>query len=570
MHDDELIPPAGEDGWLEPESPHPEGTSALRPLPAELDHWQVWDVDGAVLDPEPAPAGDPAPVPAIADVQDDVLVVTLSERHLHVEPGNSVVLGVTVLNNGSRRALARVHLEGWLDDRWVIDPYLQATINPGERRTLELTIAPPRAADAEAGDYHLAVVVRSSDYPERYARLGAILTVAAYDRLALELTDGYERTVTWWQRRALLPLTLVNEGNRPVTVQMSGSAPERLCSFDFLAGGTTEPAPILSLRPGQRVRVPLRATVQRLPLIGLHAHPLPLLIAAAPVGETTPPRRVRAQIQVRPLIGPLQLASLSGLVAAGVIAVMLMVIVTALFVRAGTLPAAAPTPAPVVAAPPVIIVNLNQPAVAGPGAPVAEAANPAALAAQPDPSLPLVLPDQITAPGSGGPARTVAAPGAEAPAAAPVAARATVGEGGQLTYAQMFQEIGTRHDLDWRMLAAQAYVESSFDSLALSSAGAMGLMQVLPGTWREWAPAANASDPFDSYSNVEVAAVYLDYLRGRLATQGHPEKEWMLVAYNWGPDRLNDFLAGGGGWMDLPDARRRYAEDILRIAQTIP
>jgi len=30
-------------------------------------------------------------------------------------------------------------------------------------------------------------------------------------------------------------------------------------------------------------------------------------------------------------------------------------------------------------------------------------------------------------------------------------------------YAQMFQEIGTQYDLDWRMLAAQAYVESSLD-----------------------------------------------------------------------------------------------------------
>ena len=236
---------------------------------------------------------------------------------------------------------------------------------------------------------------------------------------------------------------------------------------------------------------------------------------------------------------------------------MLLVIVTALFVRAGTLPAAAaPTPAPAMAAPPVIIVNLNQPAAASPGVTGAEMSAPAPVASLPDPSLPLVLPDQITAPGNGGPARTVPATGFEAPAAAPAPARATVGEGGQLTYAQMFQEIGTQHDLDWRMLAAQAYVESSFDSLALSNAGAMGLMQVLPDTWREWAPAVNASDPFDSYSNVQVAAVYLDYLRSRLSAQGHPEKEWMLVAYNWGPERLNNFLAGGGAWTDLPDARR--------------
>jgi hypothetical protein len=48
-----------------------------------------------------------------------------------------------------------------------------------------------------------------------------------------------------------------------------------------------------------------------------------------------------------------------------------------------------------------------------------------------------------------------------------------------MTYAQMFQSVSAQYDLDWRMLAAQAYVESGFDALALSSAGAMGLMQVL-------------------------------------------------------------------------------------------
>ena len=98
----------------------------------------------------------------------------------------------------------------------------------------------------------------------------------------------------------------------------------------------------------------------------------------------------------------------------------------------------------------------------------------------------------------------------------------------------------------------------------------MGLMQILPGTWREWAPAVNAADPFDSRDNVLVAAAYLDFLRTRLAAKGYQGKEWRLVAYNWGPDRLDDFLAGGGAWADLPEARRQYAEEILRIAQTIP
>ena len=106
--------------------------------------------------------------------------------------------------------------------------------------------------------------------------------------------------------------------------------------------------------------------------------------------------------------------------------------------------------------------------------------------------------------------------------------------------------------------------------MALSGAGAMGLMQILPETWREWAPAADASDPFDAYASTLVAAVYLDHLRSELRRDGRTEPQWMLVAYNWGPDRLREFLAAGNTWESLPEARRQYAADVLRIAKTIP
>ncbi len=290
---------------------------------------------------------------------------------------------ITVLNNGSRHGRNRrapgqqraapgnfaTWKAGW-KTAGSSTRIWQATINPGERRTLELTIAPPRAADAEAGD-HAPGGCRAggSDYPERYARVGVTLADSPLCRAGARPAPRHtSRTVSRKRQRRLpsCPSPWSTKATAPSRFKLAaGDRSACAAHFDFLAPGATQirnERRILSLRPGQRVRVPLRATVQRLPLIGLHAHPLPLLIAAAPVGETTPPRRVRAQIQVRPLIGPLQLASLSGLVAAGVIAVMLMVIVTALFVRAGTLPAAAPTPAPVVAAPPVIIVSGAQPA----------------------------------------------------------------------------------------------------------------------------------------------------------------------------------------------------------------
>jgi hypothetical protein len=44
----------------------------------------------------------------------------------------------------------------------------------------------------------------------------------------------------------------------------------------------------------------------------------------------------------------------------------------------------------------------------------------------------------------------------------------------------------------------------------------------------------------------------------------------MLVAYNWGPEKAFSHIGAGGTWESLDPERRRYAEDILRIAASIP
>jgi soluble lytic murein transglycosylase-like protein len=289
----------------------------------------------------------------------------------------------------------------------------------------------------------------------------------------------------------------------------------------------------------------------------------------------------RTQVAARPLVGPWQIAAVLGVAAAGAVGLTLVLALVFLLAQRSAVLQAPPAAAPAQAAaapPPVIIVTLNQPA-GSPAAGNVQSGGPAPSSSftagdAPDPALPLVLPDQVSAPSGAGavvaPAVASAASAAAGNAAGAPAAALPAGSGAAQTYGQMFQEVGSRFDLDWRMLAAQAYVESGFDSLALSDSGAMGLMQVLPNTWREWAPAAEVSDPFDAYSSVLVAAAYLDYLRRELAAQGRPETEWMLVAYNWGPDQLNDFLAGGGQWDTLPELRRQYATEILRIAKSIP
>jgi hypothetical protein len=175
----------------------------------------------------------------------------------------------------------------------------------------------------------------------------------------------------------------------------------------------------------------------------------------------------------------------------------------------------------------------------------------------------VVSADQVTAPGEPTPTRS-------APLVRPTAVVVVPPASNSMTYAQMFQAVAQEYSFDWRMLAAQAYVESGFDSLALGSHGDLGLMQIRPSTWQEWAPVVDVDDPFDSYSNVRVGAAYLDYLRSMFAEKGYPQQEWMLVAYNWGPDKLHDYLQSGGTWDGLGPELQGYVQDVMRIAESIP
>ncbi len=531
----------------------------------------------------------------IEDRGDEVIVATLDNRRRQVDCGATAVYAVTVLNNGDRAALFQVQLEGWLDPSWLGDTTAAAMIEPGARATLRLPLAPPRRPESEAGDYHFAVSVRSPQYQGRLARIGALLTVLPYDAIDVHFLELADPDISWFRRAAIVPLAVVNRGNRRAEVELRGASSPDVCRFAFAAPSNEGGAAAVSLQPNQGVSIPVRIELQHPPLVGLQVRSVSVQVDAGLGGQNgqSPAviARTRTQLRARPLVGPWQFALASGLAAAGALGLLLFVALVYLLAQrsAAAGPAAAPPPVVAQAAPPVIIVNLSQPAgvPAQTAAGSPQAAGQGAVAsdftagASPDPALPLVLPDQVSAPDGAAAAAPAAArvePGqvsgvqaaAQSPALAlnPAPAAAKPGDASQ-TYGQMFQAVGQRFDLDWRMLAAQAYIESGFDSLALSDGGAMGLMQVLPDTWREWAPPVEASDPFDAYSNVLVAAVYLDYLRSELAAKGYPDTQWMLVAYNWGPDKLNDFLEGGT-WDTLPEARRQYATEILRIAKTIP
>jgi soluble lytic murein transglycosylase-like protein len=136
-----------------------------------------------------------------------------------------------------------------------------------------------------------------------------------------------------------------------------------------------------------------------------------------------------------------------------------------------------------------------------------------------------------------------------------------------MAFEEVFQRVAGEYDLDWYLMVEQCFRESRFDPLAVGAASDMGLMQIVPATWDEWAPKVGVFDPFDPESNIAIAGAYLAWLREQLTKAGRPEPYWLLAAYNWGIGNVLKLLKNGGSWKDVPDVRRDYATSIILAAE---
>lgn len=93
---------------------------------------------------------------------------------------------------------------------------------------------------------------------------------------------------------------------------------------------------------------------------------------------------------------------------------------------------------------------------------------------------------------------------------------------------------------DWRLMAAQCYQESTFDPNARSWAGALGLMQIMPGT------AAHLGLPMEQIhqpeANIAAGARYLGELQGKFTyiRDRYERENFVLACYNGGYHHIKD------------------------------
>ncbi len=108
-------------------------------------------------------------------------------------------------------------------------------------------------------------------------------------------------------------------------------------------------------------------------------------------------------------------------------------------------------------------------------------------------------------------------------------------------HATAIAEASARFAIPEHWIRAVMQVESAGDPGAVSRAGAMGLMQVMPGTWTVLRQDHSlGADPFEPRDNILAGTAYLRAMLDRYGTVGG-----MLAAYNAGPGRYDAYLSEG-------------------------
>lgn len=142
--------------------------------------------------------------------------------------------------------------------------------------------------------------------------------------------------------------------------------------------------------------------------------------------------------------------------------------------------------------------------------------------------------------------------------------------------ATMFQKYGDNYHLDYLLMMAQGYQESTLDQEAKSSVGAVGVMQLMPATGEQM----KVGDIHQQEANIHAGVKYIRFMVDKyFANEPMDDTNKILFAfasYNAGPGRIHSLReeAGKKGlnsnvWIDnveLVAANRIGMETVTYVA----
>lgn len=118
-------------------------------------------------------------------------------------------------------------------------------------------------------------------------------------------------------------------------------------------------------------------------------------------------------------------------------------------------------------------------------------------------------------------------------------------------FADLIATAATAHGVDVRLVHAVIEAESNYEPRARSRKGAKGLMQLMPGTARQYA----VKDPYDPKANIDAGVKHLKDLLSRFDTS------LALAAYNAGEATIRRF----GGVPPYAETKSYVARILRRV-----
>lgn len=122
---------------------------------------------------------------------------------------------------------------------------------------------------------------------------------------------------------------------------------------------------------------------------------------------------------------------------------------------------------------------------------------------------------------------------------------------GEENVEQLVEKYSLKNGLNKNLVNAVIQTESNFNNKAVSTAGAQGLMQLMPATAKD----LGVDDSFDPEQNISGGTKYLKSLINK-----YDSVELGLAAYNAGPTAVNKF-----GGVPPYDETQNYVQKIMKL-----